>query len=284
MAIIRDQALRSRNDPDRCKVQDVAADGVIGNRIDAHDRVRFYFRPRTPTQFNIEGIRKDADCQYGVNAHAPILVMFVVDARQIFQIPNVLFCDQNMQTNNARIGSDEVFFRTIPFDMVFHEGGINGDRSIISHRCAEVLTPSPLPLRDILLEILFRSEPEREMFLFKLGDLAHEWQDYCSVSEVLNVFDKRFAFLSAISLSAEGVSFKINHRHDLQKIDLQIQVLDSDGKIWINFQNHDFPTYNNSSGRWIYRTALASKSYFVNVRIENHLAFEGSLMVENSLF
>ena len=216
LKIITDGHLRARDDPERAAVQDVAAVEVIDNRQEAHGKVRLYFRPRNPTQFHIEGIRKVADCQYGPNAHAPILVMFVLDAKRVLTRPDVLFSDKNMQKLGAMTGNDEAFFANIPFASVFHEGGIAGDYSIIESRCAEVLPASPLPLIDVLARIWFRSAPERDTFLYKLGGEAGQWQPLCSVSEELKVFDKRFPFVADIDLSREGVSFRLNHRHDLQ--------------------------------------------------------------------
>lgn len=284
LAIAKEGYLRARTDPGREQLLDVAADGVIDNRQEAHSRVRLYFRPRTPTQFHIEGIRKPEDCHYGPGAHAPILVMFVLDARKILTQANTLFSDQNMQNHAARTGADEEFFQSIPFESVYHEGGIGGDYSIIAHRCAEVLPRSPLLLSDVLSGIWFRSEPERDTFLHLLGDLSSEWHDFCSVSEELKVFDKRFAFLNDISLSTEGISFRINHRHDLQPVSLAIQAYDEAGDLCINFKNENFKTYNKSSGRWIYRTALQPSNYLVKVQIENNLAYEGMIRLDDSLF
>lgn len=284
LAIIRDGHLRSRNDPQRLQVQDVAADGVIDNRQEAHGRVRFYFRPRTPTQFHIEGIRKDADCQYGSKAHAPVLVMFVLDAKKVLTRPDMLFSDQNMQNNCAATGNDEQFFSSIPFASVYHEGGINGDYSIIASRCAEVLPTSPLPLLEVLSGIWFRSEPERDMFLYKLGQAAPQWQSFCSVSEELKVFDKRFAFLNDIDLSTEGISFRLNHRHDRQNVSIVIQAYNEQNQLCADFRNDDFKTYNKSGGRWIFRTELQPSNYLVKVEIEDKLAFEGNLNLKASLF
>lgn len=284
LAIISDGHLRARNDPQRHQLQDVAASGVIGNRQVAHERVRLYFRPKTPTQFHIEGIRKDVDCQYGPNAHAPVLVMFVLDAKTVLTRPDILFSDQNMQNNWAATGSDEQFFSNIPFASVYHEGGIDGDQSITASRCAEVLPASPLPLLDVLSGIWFRSEPERDMFLYKLGQAAPQWQRFCSVSEELKVFDKRFAFVNDIDLSTEGVSFRLNHRHDLQNVSIAVQVYNEQNQLCADFRDEDFKTYNQSGGRWIFRTALQPSNYLVRVRIENHTAFEGMIRLGDSLF
>jgi len=177
--ILNDGCLRSRNDPRRGKARDIAAPGVIDNRREAHERARLYFRPRTPTQFSIEGIRKDDECPYGLKTHAPVLVMFVLDARAVLVGRDVIFSDRNMQRTDVRTGDGEAFFASIPFQSVFHEGGTAGDKMIIAHRCAEVLPASPLLLKDVLKGIWFRSEPERETLLYRLHAAQRgAWEDY----------------------------------------------------------------------------------------------------------
>lgn len=283
VAILRDGNIRARNDPLRQHIRDVAAPGVIDNRVDAHHRVRLYFRPRTPTQFHIEGIQKGGECNYGPGAHAPVLVMFVLDAKSILTLPNTMFSDRNMQSNGARTGDSQDFFSSIPFESVYHEGGIAGDYSIIAHRCAEILPATPLSLDGVLKGIWCRSEPERDTLLHQLGMERPKWEKLCQVSEELKVFDKRFAFVSDIGLSSEGVSFRINYRHDLAPINISIQATDEDGKLCVNFGNTEFKTHNNSSGRWIFRTPLEPSNYLVRVTIEGHLAYEGWIALQDSL-
>lgn len=174
--------------------------------------------------------------------------MFVLDAKCVLTRHDVAFSDRNMKRQNAGSGSDEAFFQSIPFASVFHEGGIGGDYSIIEHRCAVVLPISPLPLQDVLSEFDFDPSPNATS-LHKLGPAARQWRDICSVSDELKVFDKRFPFLADISLSTEGVRFRLNHRHDLGEVAVSIQVINSQNEICVNFKNDAHATFNNSQGR-----------------------------------
>lgn len=284
LSILREGYIRSRNDPARAVIRDVAAPGVISNRREAHDRVRLYFRPRTPTQFHIEGIRKSTECQYGADTHAPVLVMFVLDARKILSLPDVQFSDRNMQSSGARTGDDAEFFKSIPFEKVFHEGGTGGDNSIVAHRCAEVLPTSPLKVSDVLHGIWFRSEPERDTLLHLLGEDRNTWENFSQVSEEIKVFDKRFSFISEIGLSTKGITFRVNYRYDLGPIDICIEALDSAGKLKARFKNDAFTTHNSNSGRWIYNCTIEPGQYLVRATIEGHLAYENMLVLGGSLF
>ena len=153
VAIVRDGCLRSRNDEANQRARDVAAPGVIDTRNYAHDFVRLYFRPKTPTQWNIEGTRKVGECKYGDDAHAPVLVMFMLTAQTVLSRPDIKFSNKNMQLTDAATGDDESFFGSIPFVKVFSEGSNGGDKSITDARCAEVLCTSPLYLEDTLRRI-----------------------------------------------------------------------------------------------------------------------------------
>jgi ssDNA thymidine ADP-ribosyltransferase, DarT len=90
--ILKSAKLLSRNDSNNIRVRDVAAASVIDNNLRAHKFVRLYFRPRTPTQYYIEGIQKAGECHYGDTSHAPVLIMFVLDAKKSSVDPrNLLF-------------------------------------------------------------------------------------------------------------------------------------------------------------------------------------------------
>ena len=172
VALLQDGNLRSRNDPANVRRRDVAAAAVISARSHAHDSARLYFRPMTPTQYHIEGIRKAGECSYGDASHAPILVMFVFNARSVLLSNGVKFSDRNMQLGGAEPNDSEIYFANIPFEKVFHVGSIGNDRTIIEHRCAEVLATSPLPLAGTLQWIYCRTLAERETLCDLLGPNA----------------------------------------------------------------------------------------------------------------
>lgn len=60
--ILQSGQLQSRNDAGEIIVRDVAPADIIAADVRAHAFARLYFRPKTPTQFHIEGIRKPGEC------------------------------------------------------------------------------------------------------------------------------------------------------------------------------------------------------------------------------
>lgn len=283
--ILRDGCLRSRNDPDNRRNRDVAAPGVIDARNHAHDSVRLYFRPKTPTQWHIEGIRKPDECHYGGAAHAPVLVMFLLDARLVLTRPDIRFSDKNMQLSDTIPGDSEAYFSQIPFAKVYSEGSTGGDRSLTEARCAEVLASSPLELGAALRGIRLRSEPEKETLLHMLGERRADWESYCHVSDALKVFQKEYAFVDLLRLTCEGVIFRLNARKDGGQITVKIDVWDSSERHIIDFYNDShapIPPYPNNE--WIWRHDLPHDMYRVEVRLEGQLAFQSYMVLGDTLF
>lgn len=282
-SILTSGMLRSRNDPNNLLPRDIAAREVNAARAHAHDRVRLYFRPKTPTQYHIEGIRKPSECRLGDEAHAPVLVMFILDAERILTMPNTQFCDRNMQRADAMPSDTEDYFTAIPFDKVYHEGPNGGDGTITYHRCAEVLPQSPLDLEYCLKAVFFRSEPERDTLLNLLGPHRSRWAGRCYVSDALKVFEKRHSFVQEIGMTREGVSFLLNPRADRRGVKISIQVWDGAGQFVVRFDHSDLQAAPQH-GRWIYNHAFADGLYRVRVEIEDHLAYDAHIPLESVLF
>lgn len=283
VAILQAGVLRSRSDPLNPHPRDVAAPGVIDARNHAHDRVRLYFRPKTPTQYHIEGIQRAGECNY-VGAHAPVLVMFALDARSVLSQPDIMFSNQNMQLGGTVPGTDEEYFSQIPFTKVFSEGGIGGDRSIIDARAAEVLTTSPLELSTCLREIYFRSEPERDTVLHMLGEQRAAWSRYCHVSDALKVFEKKHTFVQEVGLTPKGVVFRFNPRFDRAPIDTKIQVWNQQGQRLIDFYNSAMAAKPEGFDRWIWNHDLPPGRYTVKIELEGSLAYLAEIPLDNVLF
>lgn len=284
VAILQAGVLRSRNDPLNPHPRDVAARDVINTRGDAHDYVRLYFRPKTPTQYSIEGIRKLNKCPYGEATHAPFLVMFALDARSVLCQPDVRFSDRNMQLGATISGDTEEYFGQIPFEKVFSEGNTGGDRSITDARSAEVLASSPLGLRECLREIYFRSEPERDTVLHMLGEQRETWARMCHVSDALKVFQKRHTFVQEVTLTPEGITFLLNPRHDLAKIKVAISITDAAGQRVADFYNEALDARPPGNNRWIYKHPFADGTYKVEIHLEGHLAYRAMIPLESILF
>lgn len=281
--ILETSSILSRRDSESIRSRDVAATGVIDSRSVAHDRVRLYFRPRTPTQYHIEGIRKAEECVYGENAHVPMLYMFVLDAKAVLCSQDIRFSDGNMQNHGTADGNDEAFFAGINFGNVYHEGGFNDD-AVKRQRCAEVLPASPLPLQDTLKWVYCRSAAERDSLTHALSlDAFKLWQRRILVSDDLKVFEKRFAFVEEVSLAPNGVVFRLAPRRDGRPLDVEVETwLDGKGVVSARYPNLAARPPDGSS--WRMPADLKDGFYGVRIRLEGHLAFESHLMLGEAPF
>lgn len=282
--IITAGQLCSRRDTEGSRPRDIAGAGVIENRLRAHEFTRLYFRPRTPTQYHIEGIRRPADCQFGAAAHAPILVMFALDARSILTMPTTRFSDINMQRDNARDGDSDAFFATIDFTKVYHEGGFGGDASIAYHRAAETLCQSPLPLTDHLKWIVCRSEAERETLIHLAGQAGRALRPKIVTSDDGKVFEKRFAFVERVYGSPEGVTFQLNPRHDWAPLKVRVEVHNGGAELILDETYNQLPARASNGGPWLAKVALQDGIHRVQIHIDDHLAYQNLIFVGEALF
>jgi hypothetical protein len=281
--ILTDGYLLSRHGSTTHRKLDVADTSVIQHRDTAHQFARLYFRPRTPTQFHIEGVRKQGDYYNGdPSAHAPTLVMLIFDSRTILTRDGVRFSTGNMQSFDAMHGDTDEFFDTIEFMKVYHEGGKGGDRSITHCRCAEVLAPSPMLIADSLTSIYCRSAAERMTLLHELRAASEIWKDRIFVSDDLRVFEKRFVFVESVSLQHDGVVFQLHP--SAYPVAVQIEVWTETGAQFAEFSWSAMSAVPNTGNAWRAPVVLANGVYIVRIALEGCRAFEARLLVEDVPF
>jgi hypothetical protein len=281
--ILRDGLLLSRLHSTGRRKLDIAETSVIQRRDRAQQFVRLYFRPRTPTQFHIEGVRKPKDYYNGdPSAHAPTLTMLIFDSRKILTRSEVRFSTGNMQSFDALDGDSEKFFDTIDFTKVYHEGGTGGDRSIIHCRCAEVLAPSPMPIGDCLTSLYCRSSAERMTLLHDLGPDAANWKDRIFISDDLGVFEKRFTFVETVSLQRDGVIFRLHP--SATPVAVQIDIWAGSGELVGGYAHPEMPAVPPTANAWRAPVNLTSGIYLVRITLEGCRAFESRLLLEDAPF
>ena len=179
ISIIQSGCLYSRNEAQNHGIDffDCASPQVIEGTQPKHlDYVRLYFRPRTPTQFDNEGIRP-LDSR-AINSHCPIPVFFCFDAFELLSRDNTEFSDGNMGTKKVRYGRTLDLFKSIPFNKVFHTTWFTPEEKdeIIFHRNAEVLIPRVLELNSALKHIVFRSATEDQTLrTLASGHISNKW-------------------------------------------------------------------------------------------------------------
>ncbi len=281
--ILSQRRLLSRVDSAPHRKVDIAGTSVIQNRERAHRFGRLYFRPRTPTQWSVEGIRKpEAYWNNDRNAHAPTLVMFVFDARKILMQKGVRFSRGNMQSGGTQDGDGNEFFDTIDFAKVYHEGWHDHDNSITNSRCAEVLVPSPMLIDDCLAAVICRSYAERLFLLDEMGRIAAtKWAKIIHVSDDLNVFEKNHIFVDTVSVQNDGVQFKLHPAGP--PVHVHVEIWDDEGRLIKSVERRETPPVAPKGGNWHVSAELSDGCYRVRITIEECRAFDAELLLGDGL-
>lgn len=122
------------------------------------NKVRFYFRPNTPTLFKNEGIKP---LRYAkTTPHMPVPVCLLFEDKLIL-LDTTEFANGNAASKYTSIDSTYNFFKSMEWDLIFHEGPIEDyeKAKIINKRNAELLSYKPVSLK-YLKKVIFRTQAD----------------------------------------------------------------------------------------------------------------------------
>jgi hypothetical protein len=164
---------------------DIANHEIIDQSPWTHDYARLYFRPRTPTQFQMEGIKRRSEDGAPATPHCPVPVFLLFNAGRMLTRSNAEFTDGNFARRRCSRGGDAAFLRALPFRTIYHDEAIRADDDkgeIVRARCAEVLYPECVDLDD-LVAVVCRTPAERTTLGALLGPAASaKWRSRVRVT------------------------------------------------------------------------------------------------------
>lgn len=283
--ILQASALLSREDAALRIHDDVAPAEVISRRSDAHKFVRLYFRPRTPTQYQVEGIRKADECYLGdISNHIPVLYMFLFSAENVLTLDGTQFSNGNMQSPQTKYDGSSEFFDSIQFDKVFHEGSFDQSEkdTVLKARCAEVLTSSPLPLNEHLKFVLCRSEAERHTLLN-----AHPYANSAlkakirTVTEV-GIFQSLYTYVKGVDLLSDNCLIQFAPRRDGKAVECELFVKNVDGHVIRRLPAKSIDPAKRL--RVTFGQPLSTGQFQVEIYLERHLAYRNSHLLDDLPF
>ena len=262
--------------------RDVAPEDIIGRRNEAHRYVRLYFRPKTPTQFRIEGILKPDEVYLG--RHAPVLYILVFNAPAILTLPDTRFSDGNMQSPRTRLLDGDRHFAQLPFKQIYHDGrftpGTETGDEIKLRRCAEVLAPSPLPLDSTLRGIMCRSVAERSTLLHALGDRAPQWAGRVRVFSQPGLFNNRRAYVETVNGTERGLKVTVHPRRDGKPVTIQVRLTSA-----AHGRSRDYGALEiDPSKTLVISEDLRAGRYIVEIELEGCLAHRHQFMIDDLPF
>ncbi len=174
------------------------------------DYVRLYFRPRTPTQYQIEGFRPKG--QYdSLGKHMPVPIFFLFDAKDILTRRTTKFSDGSLAAH-AQVREDALFFESIPFEKVYHDRAMNEQEksNIKFHRHAEVMVPNEMDLSELKV-ISCRSEGEYQTLRHLLSpQLVREYGSIIRQNQHPNLHFCKWSFVERVMLEQTRISIEFN--------------------------------------------------------------------------
>ena len=270
ISILKSGVLVSRDSATNSGIleNDIAPEDIIQNRNAAHSRVRLYFRPRNPTQFHIEGIRKPAE--YYMGRHAGFLVMFVFNGEAVLTMDSTQFSTCNMQSPYSQVLDGDAGFDSLDFSGIYHDQAYPTDDEK-RKRCAEVLAESPLRLDDTLKFIVVRTDADVATLKFLLtreglGHLVAKIRK----SHSTGVFFQRYTAVEYVDTSPGKISFKLKGTYSPGDIKTEILAFDDNNGICHTLYSGDLKPHKG----YYTEHQLPTASYRIVFNLEGCYAHE----------
>jgi hypothetical protein len=241
--------------------------------------VRLYFRPRTPTQHQVEGFRPAGN--YGtMGKHCPMPFVFMFDAVDVLTRQRTEFSVGNLGAH-ADVGDSAEFYAAIPFEHVFHEGPMppEAKSTIRFHRCAEALVPSRLDF-SALKYVWCRSPAEKETLLNCLSPAARKkYQQRIGLGAQVNVHFRFWTFVEEVTLGPQQMVFRFNPSTQTP----------GPFRIYVQIESAQGPSHWKSDdyqAKDVLRINLATfpkpASYAVKLTLDGDLAYHGKFNLAES--
>lgn len=195
-----------KNDNASRQVIDMTNSGVVS-------KVRFYFRPLTPTQYYNEGykhpaLRYDGD----ENANVPVPIFLLFDLEKLLALPGVEFSEMSQAGHGARVYSGIEAFSKLNFDYIYDNSFDNFDATKI-YRHAEIVHPKSMAIESCIRNILCRNDLERITLLNLLREenpLAFARYQNIIKTYRYDTFENNGVFLTECSYHANAIKISFS--------------------------------------------------------------------------
>jgi hypothetical protein len=282
VSILQDEYIYSRNLSDRTGklVTSSGSDKVLANTDETiKNYVRFYFRPKTPTQYWAEGIRSQTSFQTSSyrDAHCPVPIFFLFDSSEVLTRADCEFSDGNLANPKALRFSSADELKSLPWKKIYHNGKIDrkkaDEQDIVFRRCAEVIVPQQIDLSS-LRYIVCRSEAEKETLLHLLpGRLREQYAKQITATKRVDIFERKHTFVEKVRLFTDSMQFYFSPDTESPgPFNVQLDLLTNG----VSYPYH--ATVDLAAMNYIYSLTLhrSLESYDIMLRLEQHIAYAGS--------
>lgn len=261
---------------------DSASEDVINYTNDKwKDYVRFYFRPKTPTQYRNEGVRSSNNVS-NLKSHCPVPIFFLFDSKKMLSRDDSFFSTGNLAVTNE-VYYKATDFRKMPFEYIYHEGSYDSfNQSYIKvNRHAELVIEEKCSI-DSLKAIICRSAGERETFLNVLSEETRKrFQDIIFIDTENDFYNGEWTYIESANLTNEKIVFTINKGTGNPVFKGLCKILEtSTGKVF----TWEKDIYNPSESLSLSLENLTnSNSYEVKLYLDEHFVYYGMFNAEDAL-
>jgi len=262
---------------------DTASKQVIGHTCEEWKGfVRLYFRPRTPTQYQIEGFRPVG--QFGsLGAYMSMPVFFLFDAKDILTRKTARFSEGNLASGSS-VGEDAAYFESIPFQKVYHDNYLSEEEkpNIKFHRHAEVIVPDELGLEG-LEYVWCRSEAEYQTLLALLpAGIRRRYFQRIRQGRRPSLHFCRWTYLESASLEQNQIVFRFNRSSVTPgPFHALVQVKNQRTGAAYKWERQDFEASHDFK-LGIPQIAKPS-AYEITLHLDNNIAFASSFAPKSEL-
>ncbi|MGG2064173.1 DarT ssDNA thymidine ADP-ribosyltransferase family protein [Bacillus sp. S14(2024)] len=266
-------------------VHDNASPEVINCTNEAvKDYVRFYFRPKTPTQYRNEGILSEDTINSGLHAHCPIPVFMVFDINTILNKPNAYFSHESLASHyNVDIFNTPQDLYNAPFHHIYHFNYINDEEDkqlIIKRRHAEILVKEECNLSG-LKHIYCRNQAELSTLKSLLPpQILKLYSKIISIPENPNdFFNNEYLQVKKVYLDNKNDLFIewINPRSETFKFKNEIYSVTTDHRLISQGSCDKYNPYiqMNENMYWTTSQHLRNHSKFlIKIYLDNNLVYQ----------
>jgi hypothetical protein len=253
--------------------------------------VRFYFRPRTPAFYQIEGIKpKSNSSRQRYSAHCPVPVYLLFDATELLAMSESKFSNGNLAHHDARRFSDAESFDPLPFQLIYHDSELLDEtmkRQVIFHRQAEVIIPKEVSLTH-LKRIWCRSEAEYETLRYLLPiDIWQKYKDKITARTDQSLFNRRWIYVEKVEMNSKEIVIifhPCSDSRDVGPFQMRIEIIEqSTGMIYSWEWRRDTLKTREFKESFSLTKLTSPDAYSVKFYIDDDLVYAGSYRSEDDI-
>lgn len=279
IGILKECKIFSRNSVGELANENASKDVIEHTSVEVLDYVRFYFRPKTPTQYRNEGFIPRN--QRWSNAHVPIPIFFAFKADKMFEREDVLFSEVSLANKEHRLTNELNELEKFDFRKIYSDGGYKGEK-LTPYRHAEIVIPSNSNLEN-LSNIWCRSNAEYNYlcYLLKQEGIYEKYRNLIGLKENdSSIFYKQSVYISKVDLYNTGVNvvYRNSYLIEPENKNLEITYIVNIGNkrfkrvFYGNGLSEDRVQFNSDMIEWIDKN---KKEYIFKILFDEYCVFEG---------